>query len=61
MGQKVRFLEDKINLADTSPDTFAEFTSNDGEESLDRFGKFSKSGRRKSKRKKKRRRPWNEK
>ena len=61
MGQKVRFLEDKINLADTSPDTFAEFTSNDGEESLDRFGNFSKSGRRKSKRKKKRRRPWNEK
>ena len=56
MGQKVQFLEDKIKLADT----FADFTSNDGEESLDRFGNFSKSGRRRSKRKKERRRPGNE-
>lgn len=61
MGQKVQFLEDKIKFADTSADTFVEFTSNDGEESLDRFGNFSKSGMRRSKRKKKRRRPGNEK
>jgi len=56
-GQKIQFLEDKTKL----PDTFEEFKSNDGEESLDRFNDFSKSGRKRSKRKKKRRRPGNEK
>lgn len=57
MGQKVQFLEDKIKLADT----FEEFKSNDGEESLDRFNNSSKSGRRRSKRKKIKRRSRNEK
>jgi len=56
-GQKIQFLEDKTKL----PDTFAEFKSNDEEESLDRFSNYSKSGRKRSKRKKKRRRPENEK
>ena len=55
-GQKVKFLEDKTKL----PDTFAEFKSNDGEESLDRFNNSSISGRKRSKRKKKKRRPGNE-
>jgi len=56
-GQKIQFLEDKTKL----PDTFAEFKSNDEEESIDRFSNNSKSGRKKSKRKKKKRRPGNEK
>lgn len=57
MGQKVQFLEDKTKLANT----FEEFKSNDGEESLDRFNNSSKSGRRRSKRKKIKRRSGNEK
>lgn len=57
MGQKVQFLEDKTKLADT----FEEFKSDDGEESLDRFNNSSKSGRRRSKRKKIKRRSGNEK
>jgi hypothetical protein len=57
MGQKVQFLEDKAKLADT----FEEFKSNDGEESLDRFNNSSKSGRRRSKRKKIKRRSRSEK
>jgi len=57
MGQKVQFLEDKTKLANT----FEEFKSNDGEESLDRFNNSSKSGRRRSKRKKIKRRSRNEK
>ncbi len=57
MGQKVQFLEDKTKLADT----FEEFKSDDGEESLDRFNNSSKSGRKRSKRKKIKRRSGNEK
>lgn len=57
MGQKVQFLEDKTKLANT----FEEFKSNDGEESLDRFNNSSKSGRKRSKRKKIKRRSGNEK
>jgi hypothetical protein len=50
-GEKVQFLEDKTRFTDT----FEEFKSNDGEESLDRFNNSSKSGRKRHKRKKKKR------
>ncbi len=56
-GQKIQFLEDKTKL----PDTFAEFKSNDEEESIDRFSNNTKPEGKKSKRKKKKRRPGNEK
>jgi len=56
-GQKIQFLEDKTKL----PDTFAEFKSNDEEESIDRFSNNTKPERKRSKRKKKKRRPGNEK
>ena len=56
-GQKIQFLENKTKLTDT----LAEFKSDDVEESLDRFSNSSKSGRKRSKRKKKNRRSGNEK
>ena len=56
-GEKVQFLEDKTKFTDT----FEEFKSNDGEESLDRFNNSSKSGRKRHKRKKTKRKSKNEK
>ncbi|MCH7657159.1 MAG: hypothetical protein IIB05_02415 [Bacteroidetes bacterium] len=56
-GHKVQFLEDKA----TFTDTFEVFKSDDGEESLDRFRNSSKPARKRSKRKKRKWKPRNEK